>query len=216
MVERGSSERQYPLTWRNKSGLETPLVSRIYGENKRLTFAPPYWYDVLVVVCFLGGLVVLVGAFGIATIPWISNSDVPFAFIGSMVCLAGVWAALSNERMACDLRAGTYARLEGQGFRKRITRGGLNELQAIVLMSQEIPSPGLSRRYVIYRLVLYWKNSKEPLLVVARDERWVPIGQPINAAAGVIAQYGHLYSRNLGVQFYDNSYLNSAGPLPAV
>ena len=83
-------------------------------------------------------------------------------------------------------------------------------------MSQEVPSPGMSQRFVIYRLVLYWKHSKEPLLIVARDRRWIPMGQPINAGAGVIAKYGHLYARTLAVQFYDNSYLNSAGPLPAV
>ena len=98
----------------------------------------------------------------------------------------------------------------------KVTRGSLDELHAIVLMSQEFPLPVLSGRPVIYRLVLYWKAAKEPLLIVARDERSVPMGKPINAAAGPIAQYGNLFAQHLGIPFYDNSHMNSYGPLPAL
>lgn len=219
MMERGRSEGpQQPqsFSWRSKGGLETPLIGRIYGENKRITFAPPYWYDLLVVLCVLGGVLAILISFGIVRMGFFEGYEEILTFVGVAVVLSGIWAALSNERMACDLRARTYARLEGQGFRKRITRGSLNELHALVLMSQEIPVPVIGGRPVIYRLVLYWKNSKEPLLIVARDERSVPIGQPINAGAGPIAHNGHRYANALGVQFYDNSYISSAGPLSVV
>lgn len=217
MAERGYREGpQQPLTWRTKGGLETPLLGRIYGENKRLTFAPPYWYDALVVACVFGGFFALLGAFGLVHIGIFNGYEEILQFAGFAVMLAGIWGAASNERMACDLRNGTYARLEGQGFRKRVTRGSLSELQAIVLMSQEIPIPVLGGRPVVYRLVLYWKHSKEPLLIIGRDERQVPMGQPLNAGAGPIAYNGQRYAQALGIPFYDNSYMNSAGPLSVV
>lgn len=216
MIERGRGEGAYTGGWRSKGGLETPLKGRIYGENKRLTFAPPYWYDLLVVLCVVGGIAAILVSFGLIKFQIAEGLEPVLTFVGFSVVLAGIWAALSNERMACDLRARTYARLEGQGFRKRVTRGSLNELHALVLMSQEIPVPAIGGRPVVYRLVLYWKHSKEPLLVVARDDRTIPMGQPINAGAGMIAHFGQRYAAALGVPYYDNSYVSSAGPLPVV
>lgn len=218
MKERSTQEsyQQQRLTWRTKGGLETPLIGRFYGENKRLIFAPPLWYDALVILCVFGGLFFLLVSFGIVRMGIFSDYEEALTFGSIGFMLAGVWAALSNERMVCDLRTRTYARLEGQGWRKRLTRGSLSELHAMVLMTEDRPLPMVGGRPVAYRLVLYWKNAKEPLLVVGRDDRIVPPGVPINAAAGPIAHFGQRCAHALGVTFYDNSFTSSAGPLPVV
>jgi hypothetical protein len=204
------------LVWRSKTGLETPIFGRYAKENTRLIFAPPRWYDLLVLLCIGGGSFLFLGSFLFASIGIFNYLGGVATFTGLAVLLAGVWGALSNERLVCDLRNKTYARLEGQGFFKRVSKGSLQELQGIVLMSQQIQIPGLSGLPVVYRLVLYWKHSKEPLLVLARDERSIGAGQPINVAAGTIAQFGHHYAQHLGIPFYDNSHVNSAGPLAAI
>ncbi len=215
MRETGSREgHQQPTTWRSKGGLETPLVGRVVGENKRLIFAPPLWYDGLVFVCVAGGVLCLLLSL-VSPALFGENQHVAM-FAAFAVMLAGVWGAFSNERIVCDLRARTYARLEGQGFGKRVTRGSLNELYAIVLMAQELPVPMQGVRPVIYRLVLYWKQAKEPLLVIGRDNRAIPYGTPLNAAAGAIAQFGYRNAQLLGIPFYDNSQVSSNGPLSVV
>ncbi len=216
MMERGRRESDPSHGWRTKGGLETPLVGRFFGENKRLTFAPPRWYDLLVVICLVGGLSLLLASFGIIRMDVFEGYQEIVMFAGFAVALAGIWGAMSNERMACDLRARTYARLEGQGISKRVTRGSLNELHGLVLTSQEIPIPSIGGRAVIYRLVLYWKHSKEPLLIVARDHRSVPFGQPLNAAAGLIAHVGQRYAKAMAIPFYDHSFVSSSGPLAVV
>jgi hypothetical protein len=186
---------------------------------KRLTFAPPIWYDVLVGLCLAFGVYSGLGVAGLVSFqmfdPQMFGATLLVLAIG--VTLAGLWAALSNERMACDLRARTYVRLEGQGIAKRVTRGSLNELYGLVLMSQDTMLPGLGGgRSVVYRLVLYWKGSKEPLLVVERVSGSIPLNTPLNAGAGAMAQRGYRYAQALGVPYYDYSHVNSPGPLPVV
>ena len=215
MREQGSWERPVAWGWRRKGGLETPLRGRIVGENKRLIFAPPVWYDALVFGYILGGPLAYFLVQSGVPIPIISNPGVDlFACVG--VTLAGIWGALSNERMTCDLRARTYARLEGQSFKKRLTRGGLQELDAVVLLAEEMLVPSLGGRTVIYRLVLHWKGSKEPLLVIERESRTLPPGAPINSGAGAMLQRGTRYANLLGVRFFDNAYFHSGAPVPVV
>jgi len=220
MKEQGRYEGpQQPVRWRTKGGLETPLRGRFIGEMKRLTFAPPIWYDVLVGLCLAFGVYSGLGVAGLVSFqmfdPQMFGATLLVLAIG--VTLAGLWAALSNERMACDLRARTYVRLEGQGIAKRVTRGSLNELYGLVLMSQDTMLPGLGGgRSVVYRLVLYWKGSKEPLLVVERVSGSIPLNTPLNAGAGAMAQRGYRYAQALGVPYYDYSHVNSPGPLPVV
>ena len=133
------------------------------------------------------------------------------------VTLSGLWAALSNERMSCDLRNRTYTRFEGQSLAKRVSRGSLSELYGLVLMSQDTMLPGLGGgRTVVYRVVLYWKGSKEPLLVVDRESVTIPINAPLNAGSAAIGQRGYRYAQGLGVPYYDYSNVNSPGPLPVV
>jgi hypothetical protein len=214
-VERPGLERGTGSLWRfrRKGGLETPLGGRFIGEAKWLMFAPPAWYDALVVGCIVAGpTMALFGPrFG-----WFAVSVQPNAFIvGVCVCVAGLWGALSSERMTCDLRNRTYYRREGQGFGKRATRGGLNELDAVVLSTEEYPLALLGKT-VIYRLVIHWKGSKEPLLVVEQETHTLGPGSPLNKAAGGIAQRGARYAQAMGVPFYDNSYFHSSAPVPVL
>jgi hypothetical protein len=198
--------------WRRKGGLETPLGGRFLGEAKWLLFSPPIWYDVLVVACIIGGPVMaLLGPrFG-----WPIVGFQPNAFwVGTTVCLAGLWGALSSERMTCDLRNRTYSRLEGQSLGKRLTRGSLAELDAVVLYAEEYPV-ALMGRTVIYRLVIHWKGNKEPLLVVDRESHSIG-GGPLNSGAARIAQRGTRYAQALGVSFYDNSYFHRPAPVPVL
>lgn len=129
---------QQPVRWRTKGGLETPLIGRFYGEMKRLNFAPPRWYDVLVLMCVAFGLYCGLALIGFAWIGPLTLEEygMPIAILAVGVTLAGVWAAFSNERLFCDLRQRTYTRLEGQGIGKRLTRGSMNELYGLVLMSE--------------------------------------------------------------------------------
>ena len=136
------------------------------------------------------------------------------AFIGLLVLLAGIWAALSNERIVCNIALKTYVRMEGQGLRKRLIQGSFAELDAIVLLTEEIPVPMVGGRTVIYRLVLHWKGAIQPLLVVERESHTVAPNEPLNAAATGISTRGQKYARVLGVTFYDNSYFLSPSPLP--
>jgi hypothetical protein len=192
--------------------LETPLTGRIYGENKLLVFAPPLWYDLLVLVCFLGGAAFAIFALMNGGLQ-IGNAPLLGFFIGVMVMGAGAWAAFSNERMSCDLRKRTYARLEGQGLSKKLTRGSLDDLDAVVLLTEQWAVPFGSGRPVVYRLVLHWRAGLQPLLVVDVERHMIPNHEPMNARAGVMLNKGSRYAHALGVTFYDNSYYHSPCPV---
>lgn len=202
-----------PVPSRSKTGLETPLEGRFAKENRRLVFAPPVWYDLLIVACILTGL-------GLIALSFFAPAFAPLQFygyfVGTMIAGAGIWGALSNERMSCNITAKTYARLEGQGLRKRLVQGTLTELDAIVLVSEESLFAIPGSRGVIYRLVLHWKGSSYPLLVVEREVRAIASNVPINHSAGAILQRGQSYAQALGVRFFDNSYFSSPCPVPFV
>ncbi len=180
-----------------------------------MVFAPPLWYDLLVVATLAAGALLVVDAFVRREAPVLRVTSIT-ALTGVAVVFAGAWGALSNERMACDVRAGTYARLEGQGFAKQVTRGSLSELDALVLLTEVTPALSGLGRSVLYRLVLYWKGSKEPLLIVECESRNIPAGAAINVGAGNLLAKGARIAKLLGIRFYDNSYFASPCPLRPV
>lgn len=196
---------------RRKAGLETPLEGRFARENKRLVFAPPFWYDFLVGVLLIGGGLVAAGT--ISGVAFRGGGSYGL-FFGCMVLFAGAWAAFSNERMTCNLTYRTYSRLEGQGLLKRRVSGSLDELDALVLMAEELPFHARGSRVVVYRLVLHWKAQRSPLLVVERGESGLPSGAPIHHGARSILAKGQSYAQALGVKYYDNSYFHSPCPVP--
>lgn len=195
---------------RTKLGLETPLRGRFWRENKRLLFAPPLWYDWFVlVVVVTGALAAFLGYFA-QILPWLYPTW--WLFTGIAVCVAGVLGYVSTERMTIDLRQRTYTRREGSGLLKRVTRGSLNDIDAVVLQASENLTPSLLGRTVIYRLVLFWKNGREPLLVCEQFPAAIPVGAAINAGAGHLFQKGQRYAQEMKLPFYDNSHFHSADP----
>lgn len=196
---------------RNKSGLETPLCGRLVGE-KKLVFAPPSWYDTLVVCCLVFGV-------GQPLLTWLGilNGVLSTIWLGPAVLLAGIWAVISQERMTIDIRSKTYMRLEGSGMLKRVSRGPISDLDALVLISQQhvlqgkLVMPGQTG--VTYRLVLHWKGRKMPPLIVEQETSAVALGGPLNANAGRIFQTGSVYAKVMEVRYFDNSYYHQNSPL---
>ena len=209
--EQGSPERQQALPpaslrIRKKAGLETPLKGRFFGEN-RLMFAPPLWYDFLVLACIFGG-----GGFFL--LKYFTGGAGISGMAGLAVSVAGIWGAISSERIHIDLRSRRYMRLEGQGLRKRILRGSLDDLDALVLITEHYPHSIGIGMHAIYRLVLHWKMQREPLLVVERQVHLLAPKVPINQAAGMIRDRGYRFARAMQIQFYDNSHFLSPAPVP--
>jgi hypothetical protein len=118
--------------------------------------------------------------------------------------------------MVVDLARRTYFRLEGKGPLKTVSRGSIDEFDALVLMTEQYPVPTLSGRLVIYRLVFYWKESREPLLIAAREEKTIKRSDPLNAGSGALRVSGEQFARLMGVPFFDNSWFHSKKPLPPV
>jgi hypothetical protein len=205
---RGPEGSIRPGRLRRKVGLEIPLRGRLIGENRGLHFGPPLWHDALVLGCLiLGPLFSILAYFGFLDLP---------LWLGIAVGFAGAWGYMSAERMTIDLRARTYARREGDGPFKRVSRGRLDDLDALVMLSEQYPVPSLTGRLVIYRLVLYWKNQREPLLVAAREEAVVSHTGHINQAAGRLINDGARFARAMNLPFYDNSHYHSPAPLPPI
>ncbi|MBS1709496.1 MAG: hypothetical protein JSS65_12350 [Armatimonadetes bacterium] len=187
-------------------GLETPLKGRFWGENKRLIFAPPLWYDWLVFGCVIGGFgAFLLGFFGLGDGYW--------GNVGVFVGFAGLWGALSSERMTIDLRQRTYWRRQGQGPFKKLTRGSLDSIDAVVAQAHEQPSVSLTGRVVIYRIVLFWKGGREPLFIAERNESMLPFGAPIQTASQMTVAKGARYAQEMRLPFFDNTYFHSSDPL---
>jgi len=189
---------------RRKVGLETPLIGRFVGEDRRLVFAPPAWYESLVLACLVGSVVWLV---------WSWTQGFGFNLVAVAVLLSGLWAALSSERIVFDLRSGTFLRREGQGLFKRIDRGPLTEIDAVVLTTEVYPVSVIGGQLMIYRLLIHWKGARLPVFVAERQEATVPAGEPMNRFAGGMLQRGQRYAKALGVPFYDNSYYASPPPV---
>jgi len=205
------SNRQFSS--RFKFGLETPLEGRYVGEDKKLVFAPPQWYDKLVGSCLvLGFLSVLSSPFGFGGGFFFDGTS--RFWVGLSVALAGLWALLSNERLICDLGSRQYSRWEGKGPFKHVSRGSLDELDAIVLIASQQATPTLNG--VIYRLVLHWKGSRLPLLVVGQWSVSLSPGSPLNSGAGPVVALGSRFAKSLRVPFFDNSYFHSPGPVKPV
>lgn len=184
---------------RRKFGLETPLHGHFFRE-RYLVFSPPVWYDALVGGCVILGFLLSVLWFAGVPIPG------PF-FLWPAVCVAGLWGAVSSDRMTCDQRTKMYKRREGQGLR---VKGSFSELDAVVLMTEVGPLGGRT----IYRLVLFWKGHKQPLMVVERMDATLSPGAPLNHGAGPLFHKGQAYARALGVAFYDNAHFPSPAPVP--
>ena len=214
-MERPTPENPQRVSSRLKVGLETPLQPRLWRES-RLIIAPPRWYDNLTYACLLFGALGFIDAIlQIDFIPNLLPAPV-LIWAAPLVFVAGLWAQLSNERMTLDQRSQTYSRREGQGVFKRITRGKFEDIDALVLLAEQEPIKVFDSNPVTYRLVLYWKAHREPLMIIRQETVGVPPGAAINAGNIKLLSQGQFYARFIGVPFYDNSYFHSPEPLKAI
>lgn len=168
-------------------------------------FAPPRWYDFLVWACLVLG--------PLSTLPVspLPIEPVQRTWLGAAVFMAGLWALLSNERMSVDLRSRTYVRLEGQGLFKRLTKGTLAEIDAVVALT-EAPSRGMGS-VTVHRTVLYWKGGRLPPLIVSQSVVGATVGTALNAHAGPLVARSAAFARAMGLPFYDNTAFLSPEPL---
>ena len=189
---------------RSKSGLETPLTVRRWGET-RLIFGPPAWYDLLTWACIgMGTLWFFTAMMGVSLF---LPSPITF-WLGPAVALSGVWAQLSSERMTCDVRTRMWSRREGQGAFKRLSRGRFDELDAVVVTVGE-SAYGVTHVGAVVRTTLHWKNSAQPPLILLRD---YAENRPELTVQRQLAQAAEL-CRRLQIPVFEYSNFRSHSPL---
>jgi hypothetical protein len=190
--------------------LETPLAGRFLKEGRILFFGPPPAYMRL---CW-ATLGVGAGLILFGLVEQITQSGAPFywGWVGVMVLGAGLWAFGSLQRITFDLRTNTYRRWHGPGFLPRLFTGALENLHSLVFMAEDRYLP--TGRFVVYRLVLYWKNPREPLMVVQQQALTVPAGAPLNFAAQTLGAAGWDYAKALKVPWQDLTDRSLPCPIP--
>jgi len=184
--------------------LETPLFGRFLGENKYLIFAPAKEYLWLVAVCVFGGAVV--GVWGVVA------QDFYWTCLGVAVCMAGVWGAASLHWISFNLREHVYTRRQGPGLFPKTTRGSFKDLEVIFLLTEQ----RLIMGQVTYRLLLQWRNHKEPPMVLTQTYFILAPGMPLNYGAGPLFHFGTKASQALGIPLVDNAHFLSANPASLV
>jgi hypothetical protein len=193
--------------------IETPLFGRFMGENKRLVFSAPMPYHYLVRGSIGGGGgMILIGL--LTAVTQIDAGPPPpwWCFFGLLVLLAGVAAAFSLVSISFDLGERFYRRRQGPGLFSNLRVGSVNELDALVLVSE--PNPSYLAGGVTYHLVLHWKGEAQPIMVVQQDTRMLPPGQPLNIGAHQLLTEGLKYAQAIGIPFFDNSHLAAKCPVP--
>ena len=183
--------------------LETPLIGRYQGEDKRLAFLPPWPYLLLVRAVTVAGIVFTLNSF-FGFLPGFWSGW--WFFVGMMLVLAAVMAGLSLHRVMFDLRERAYKRRQGPGFFQKSTSGSLSNLDAVQLIAEP------SGRRVTYHLLLHWKQGMEPSMILHQETRSIGPGQPLGLAADNIRNIGVRWAKSLGVTFYDNSHYASPNP----
>ncbi len=190
--------------------LETPLSGRFLKEGQVLFFGPPPAYLKL---CWstlaVGGLIILYGLF-----QQVAGTGAPFywGWVGLMVLSAGAWGMASLQRITFDIKTKTYRRWHGPGFLPRLFTGAIENLHSLVLMAEDRALP--TGHHVTYRLVLVWKNPREPIMVVQQQTMPVRPGAPLNFGVQQIGAIGWEYARTLGVPWLDQSDRNQPCPVP--
>lgn len=189
--------------------LETPLGGRFLKEGRILFFGPPPWYlQLMWGTLAVGGASILWGTISVARG---TGDPVYFGWVGLMLLFAGCWAFGSLQRITFDMRTKTYRRWHGPGFLPRLYTGSLENLHSMTLMAEQRMMP--NGRYVIYRLVLHWKNPREPLMVVQQVTAPLPAGAPLNASVQGIGAAGWEYAKALGIGWQDISHTHQPCPV---
>ncbi|MBC8064588.1 MAG: hypothetical protein H7Y17_07145 [Chlorobia bacterium] len=82
----------------------------------------------------------------------------------------------------------------------------------MALMAEDRSLP--TGRFVTYRLVLYWKNPREPLMVVQQQTLPMRSGAMLNFGIQQIGALGWEYAKALGIPWQDLSYRSRPCPVP--
>ena len=195
--------------------LETPLYGKFANEDRILVFSAPTAYHGLVRACVVGGALAL--SYGILATGFgfeVSFSPQWWLLVGTLVTLAGVFAAYSLVMIRLDLKGGTYRRREGSNAFGATTQGRVADLDALVMIAE--PNARMMQGGVTYHLVLHWKGGKEPPMVVQADTRVLRAREPLNSGAAPLRERGIRYAQALRVPFYDNAHFASPCPVRRV
>ncbi|MCG9896003.1 MAG: hypothetical protein MH204_11070 [Fimbriimonadaceae bacterium] len=158
--------------------------------------------------CLFGGPLLFVARWtGLPLPPVLAHAWLGWALLG-----AGIWALLSSERLVVNLRQKSWTRQEGSLAAVRVTKGPLDELDALVVTVRPNPSGG----GVIYDLVLHWKLARRPPLPLERMPLRLPGGMPTQAGAGPLVAKAADYGAWMGLPVYDNTQAFSGSPVPWV
>jgi len=136
-----------------------------------------------------------------------------WTFVGLMILIAAIWAALSLNWIAFDVREQTYARRDSVvGHMK----GSFQELEALFVLAETGLSVGRTvslGRSVIYRLVLQWHGMSLPSIILEQDYRSLSLGAPLGSAAGHTLQTAERYAKSLGVPLVNHTHVSVSNPV---
>lgn len=189
-----------------RTGLEVPIEGRLIKETV-LFFGPPVWHEGLVALCLAGGL-----ALSIASL--LGHVYLHFWF-GPAVMLSGLWGLLSTERLAVNLKKGTY-HIQVHP-RWRVIKGLITEWDALNIVAEKRDLPGLTSgatAAVVYHLTLNWKGGRRAPMVLDRLSANVPHGYPLDQAAQPLIARASAYGRMMGLPVYLSLGGFSSNPRP--
>jgi hypothetical protein len=193
--------------------IETPLYGKFQGENRRLVFSAPTAYHMFIrATGAVGVVMVLYGLLGPVLGVELPLYQQWWLGIGALVIFAAVLAALSLHSISFNLKERIYVRRQGPGLFPRVTRGSINDLDAIVLIAEN--NARLLNGGVTYHLILHWKGQAQPPMVLQQDTRVLTPGQPLNTWSGPLMNRATTYAQALGIKLFDNSHFLSACPVP--
>lgn len=177
-----------------RTGLEVPIQGRLIRE-RILFFGPPAWHDALVALCLAGGLFLTISA--------LAGSPFLHLWLGPAVMLAGVWGLLSTERLAVNLKKGSYHLQLHPKW--KVQAGSISEWDALNIVAERRDLPGLgsaSSASVVFHLVLHYKGGRKAPMVVSRLSASVPHGYPLESAAQPLIAQASAYGRMMGLPVY--------------
>jgi hypothetical protein len=181
--------------------LETPTVGKFLREDRFVVFEPPVEYLSLVYGCMaLGGVGCLYG---------FTREDWFYQVFGGAVFLAGLWANLSLVRIRFDLKNRTYRRRQGPGLIPRLWQGSLDDIDAVVVISEpSVAQPGAVR----YHMVMHWKQGRAPIMVL--ESALYFSGGVLQSGAGPMLQKANRFCVAARIPLYDNTAFPSKCPIP--
>lgn len=189
-----------------RTGLEVPIHGRLIRETI-LFFGPPIWHDALVALCLGVGLALCLAA--------LLGHVLLHFWLGPAVLLAGLWGLLSTERLAINVRTGSYHLQLHPKW--KVIKGQIAEWEALNVVAERRDLPGLgsgASASVVYHLTLHWKGERRAPMVLDRHSASVPFGYPLDQPAQPLIARASAYGRMMGLPVYLSLGGFSANPRP--